>query len=377
MKNRILGQKIGFLGGGQLARMMALRAHDLGLEIHVLCPDKNEPAAQVCQHWHQGDPHRKEDLQSFFAKVDVVTCESEFYNGDLLNEVKLMASRSLQLHPSAEIIAELQDRWTQKTSFSDNSMPTSPFLLIKDKDTFQAACDLFKYNVVFKKRLGGYDGYGTFILKSKKDAQNILSEIENRNFHFIAEKFISFKRELACVFVRDQFGKIFSYPLVETHQKNSKCDWVRGPVKHPRWPKMKSQIEKWLKKKKYLGVIAFEFFDTGKELLINESAPRVHNSGHYTQQAFEHDQFEMHVRAVCGLPLPQKNLQVNPAFTMVNLIGESENQMQIPQNISGHLHWYGKEQNRKGRKMGHINYLGKKSEALLKIALKERRKIQL
>lgn len=384
MKNRSLGQKIGFLGGGQLARMMALRAHELGFEVHILCTDKNEPAAQVCQHWHNGDPHNLEDLIKFFNLVDIVTCESEFYKSETLQQAFDKAQShshakksQLKIYPSIEVIDELQDRYKQKNSFESNGLGTSPFLLIKDKDSFLTACDFFKYKAVFKKRIGGYDGYGTFIVKNKKDVSSVLSEIENRNFHFIAEQFISFKRELACVFIRDQWGSIFNFPLVETKQKNSKCDWVCGPVKHPSWPNMKSQLEKWLKKKNYIGAIAFEFFDTGKDLLINESAPRVHNSGHYTQQAFAHDQFELHVRAVSGLPLPKENSLNSPAFVMVNLIGESENNIEIPNQISGSLHWYGKEKNRPGRKMGHINFIGKNASVLLKLALKERKRIKL
>ncbi len=375
MKFRKPGQKIGFLGGGQLARMMALHAHQLGFQVHVLCQSALEPAAQVTPHWHQGYPNNFEDLEKFLKKIDFATCESEFYKGDVLK--KASASTKAPLFPSPEIMSELQDRWTQKKSFEEFGLPTAPFFLINDTDSFETACNFFKHKLVFKKRHGGYDGNGTYILKSKKNKEKILTQLSEINFHVIAEAFIPFRRELAAVFVRDQFGAILNLPLVETYQKNSRCDWVRGPAKHGAWVKIKTRIEAWLEEKNYVGAIAFEFFDTGKNLLINESAPRVHNSGHYSEQALEFSQFELHVRAVAGLPLPQENKLLSPQFVMVNLLGESEQDVEFPKNHAGYLHWYGKDQNHKGRKMGHLNFLGKNSNQLLKYALKERKRMKL
>jgi len=250
-------------------------------------------------------------------------------------------------------------------------------LLVKDEESIQQACEFFKYKVVFKKRTGGYDGKGTFILKSKKNKDKIFSEIQKNDFHVIAEALIPFHQELAGIFVRGIDGTILDLPLVETHQKNSKCDWVRGPVKHPAWKKLKTQITSWLKKKNYVGAIAFELFDTGKELLINESAPRVHNSGHYSQQALSCDQFTLHVQAVTGMPLPRELRLHAPAFVMANLLGLSENPGEFPRKLEGQLHWYGKKENLPGRKMGHLNLIGQNSEALLKLALKERKRIKL
>lgn len=369
------GQKIGFLGGGQLARMMALKAHELGLETHVLCESSSEPAAQVTSHWHRGKPENPQDLEIFLEKVDFATCESEFYKGELLE--KAVKKTDTVIFPSPTIIAELQDRWTQKNSFEDFGLPTAAFLQVKDDESFELACEFFKNKVVFKKRHGGYDGNGTFILKSKKEKETIREKLKSNDFHMIAEAFIPFQRELACVFVRDLQKKILSLPLVETCQKNSRCDWVTGPAKHKQWPKLKQSLEKWLNKKNYVGAIAFEFFDTGKELLINESAPRVHNSAHYSQQALEYDQFQLHVLAVSGQALPKQNRILTPAFVMTNLLGESDRDVEFPAQLQGHLHWYGKEKNRQGRKMGHLNFLGQNSQQLLKFALKERKRIKL
>lgn len=375
MKFRQPGQKIGFLGGGQLARMMALRAHQLGFEVHVLCKHSDEPAAQVTQHWHQGDPDNSADLETFLKAVDVATCESEFYRGDLLQTAS--DKTKTLLFPSPAIIHELQDRWTQKNSFQSFDLPTSPFLEVNDRNDFQEACETFNHRVVFKKRHGGYDGNGTFILKSKKEKEKILELLEQNCYHVIAEAFVPFQHELACVFVRDQEKNILSLPLVETRQKNSRCDWVMGPAHHPAWPKVKTRIEKWLHKKNYVGAIAFEFFDLGKTLLINESAPRVHNSGHYSQQALEHDQFELHVRAVVGLSLPSTNPLLAPAFAMANLLGQSDRNVEFARKSEAHLHWYGKTTNRQGRKMGHLNVLAKTAPMALKKALQERKRIKL
>ena len=191
---------------------------------------------------------------------------------------------------------------------------------------------------------------------------------------FIAEKFIPFKRELACIFVRGRNGSTKVLPLVQSQAVNNRCDWVLGPITHPAFKKISAQILKMMKTLDYVGAMGVEFFDTGKNLIVNEIAPRVHNSGHYSQDALNFSQFDLHLMAGLGLELPEIKI-LDKSFVMTNLLGESEKEFSFPDKLTGKLHWYGKKENRPGRKMGHINYLGPAGKSLLTKALLERKKI--
>ncbi|MGZ3723045.1 MAG: ATP-grasp domain-containing protein, partial [Bdellovibrionales bacterium] len=198
--------------------------------------------------------------------------------------------------------------------------------------------------------------------------------LQKSSFGFIAESFIKFKRELATSFVRSKKNFV-SLPLVESVQKDSRCFSVQGPFKNPRLAKIANSFKRLMKEIDYQGILAVELFDTGRELLVNELAPRVHNSAHYSQDALSCDQFEYHLRAGLDLPLPKVEL-LRPGFAMVNLLGEGGD-IQLAREAAGHLHWYGKTENRPGRKLGHINVLDKSSKAALARALKWRKDFQL
>lgn len=374
--------KIGVLGGGQLARMLNIKAHELGLEIHVLSEKSSDPAAQVCQHWHQGSFSKLDDLISFLKEIDFLTFESEFVDCELLKKAIHLAAFSMdKIFPSIENMQRFQDRWTQKNLFAKYKIPTSEFYNIASSADLENYGKHFNYHYVLKKRFGGYDGYGTFISKNFSDHQKIAKDLSSSPWYFIMEKFIPFKNEQACQFFRNNKGQFFCFPLVLSHQSHSKCDWVMGPSKNPAFKKMVVKIKKMMHKQNYVGALAFEFFNTGKELLVNESAPRVHNSGHYTLNYPLADQFSLHLKSGLNYDLPTIEQKTKYCFVMTNLIGESSVPVILPPNLMGHLHWYGKSENRPGRKMGHINYIDiyseKNAKALLKFALKERKKVKL
>lgn len=361
---------IGILGGGQLARMMILKAYELGLQVHVLSEQETDPAAQVTRHWTKGNPHSTDDLKKFLEKVDLVTFESEFYDPKKLQ----IASAGQEFLPNLKNLGFIQDRLTQKQSLEENNLPTARFIAIKDAASFEVACHYFQNKVVFKKRIGGYDGYGTFIFNSKKLKDSIHKKISDQDYFFIAEELVPFKKELSLVLARNKKGQIVHYPLVEARQEDSKCNWVVGPVKHSKLNPLLKKIKTYLKKIDYVGVIAFELFETQNELLINEIAPRVHNTGHFSLDACNVDQFSLHLMCLLDLPLPEIKLK-EKSFCMVNLVGKSNDPMKLPAATEGKLHWYGKEQNRPGRKMGHINYCGPNLPSLLKLGLNERKRI--
>jgi 5-(carboxyamino)imidazole ribonucleotide synthase len=367
-------RKIGFLGGGQLARMMILEAHRLGLEPHVFTANANDPAAQATRFTTIGKLQDIKSLENFLEKMDLVTFESEFAPPETLKALEKSSKK--RIFPSPEIMRVLQNRLSQKQTLQKFKIPTAHFFPVSTAQDLMAAWNSLNGAFVLKKNFGGYDGYGTFFAKKISDLKGLEEKLQTEPQGFIAEQMISFQRELAAIFVRSANGKTLCLPLVETHQTQGRCDWVRGPLTHKQWPFMQKKIFKMMKGLDYVGALGVEMFDTGRELLVNELAPRVHNSGHYSQQALLESQFTLHLKAGLGEHLNPVQV-LAPQFVMTNLLGESDKELVPPNDLKGVLHLYGKTENRPGRKMGHVNYLGPKGSKLLSAALKERKKFQL
>lgn len=358
--------RIGLLGGGQLARMLSLSAHPLGLEVHVLCTHADDPAAQVTGHVTVGSLSDEETVKKFLSGLDAVTFESEFVDTALM---KRCLAGQLRVFPRLDLIETIQDRLTQKRLLDQYKIPTSPWLPVENEADLKQAAERFPQGFVLKQRRFGYDGYGTFIFKDGKADASVL---EKSPHGFIAEQFVPYKRELATSFVRSNAKKFLMLPLVESVQKNARCFSVKGPLKHSQAARLTGAFKRMMNKLDYQGILAAELFDTGKGLVVNELAPRVHNSAHYSQDALSCDQFEYHVRAGLELPLPKVEL-LSKGFAMVNLLGASGGQETLSYAPEGRLHWYGKKENRPGRKMGHINVLDRSPDSALRRALKWRK----
>lgn len=365
-------KSIGVLGGGQLSKLLALKAKTLDIRVFVLSLSEHDPAALENPFWIKGNPDKQKDLKSFFKLVDTVTFESEFFSA---RQIKLalqnQKGKKPDVVPSLSSLSLIQDRWTQKKLLAQYNLETADFLKVSFKHFSQKK--LFELweklgPFVLKTRTGGYDGYGTFIVKRK-------SQIKNMNIprgSFIAESFIPFKRELALLSARNGKAQIVFFPLVESFQKNSRCLWVKGPVNHKKLIPFKKQIKNFLNGIDYQGIITFELFDTGKHLLVNELAPRVHNSGHYSLEALSEDQFTTHLKAIINRRLtPPKTLK--KGFAMLNLLGEGYNKPVLKTKRGIHLYWYGKAISRKGRKMGHINATAHSAQKALNRLLKARK----
>jgi 5-(carboxyamino)imidazole ribonucleotide synthase len=365
--------KIGFLGGGQLARMLILEAHPLSLESHVYCLAKSEPAAQVTSHWHSGSLADSEALVKFVKEMDLVTFESEFFPAKLLAEID--HKNPGKIFPRPSIMQIIQNRQSQKDLLLEAKIPTAKYVNVQTTADLDKAWNDLGGSFVLKKCYGGYDGYGTYFARNFSDLGELSSVVANSDTAFIAEKMISFKRELAIIFVRNTRGQIINLPLVESKQTNGRCDYVLGPSKHPQLIKVQKKITGMMKKMDYVGALAFEFFDTGQELLVNEMAPRVHNSGHYSQDALSESQFLLHLKAGLGHSLNKPKL-LSKNFVMVNILGGNDQPLKLPENLQGSLHLYGKTENRLNRKMGHLNYIGDSSKKLLQQAFKERKLFQ-
>jgi 5-(carboxyamino)imidazole ribonucleotide synthase len=366
---------IGILGGGQLARMLVLKAHQMGLNTVVLSEKSSDPAVRVCNRWLKGNSQSLKDIKLLHRISDVVTFESEFISAELLKK-SIKTIKNTKIYPNLICLGRFQDRLMQKEWLCDFGIPTLDHVKINSKDDIELAFEAFNHQVVFKKRMGGYDGYGTFVIKNLTDLKSFKKIIKGEESNFIIEPFINFKSEKSLIFARNTHGQMTTLPMIESVQKNNQCDYVIGPAHHPRENKLKNQIIAFLNKINYVGVIAFEIFDLGSELVINEIAPRVHNTGHFSQDALNIDQFELHLRCILGLSLPEVELR-QPAFVMVNLLGLTSRIPLIKKYPTGSLHWYDKTENRPRRKMGHINYIGQNKKNLLKKALLERKGILL
>lgn len=375
--------RVGVLGGGQLARMLVIEGFKMGLEMHVLSLHANDPAAQVTRFWHEGDPNNEQHVANLLSHVDVATVESEFLDSDLL--ARASRSSKVEIAPSPALLGELSDRKTQKEWLVDHKLPTSPFV------AFNGTPDVHIFfrdhersgGIVIKKRRHGYDGYGTFVIRSPRDLDKWLHKFDGQVPDFIGEAFVPFRRELALQLARNAKGEILCYPLVEWQAQNSRCLWVKGPLcPSATAEKLARRAARALEEAKYLGLISFELFELepshraaknsarNESLIINELAPRVHNSGHYSLDATALNQFQAHLRAILNWPLPKKPEFATNGFAMWNWLGQAQGDghlspdRQPPSDV--HVHWYGKSEVREGRKMGHLTALGVTPDAALK-----------
>lgn len=348
--------------------MLALEAYPLGISVHIMTASSGDPAAQVAGQTQLGSLSDTKDLRKFLTDLTALTFESEFVD---IPKLKQSLPANVYVFPNLDSIAQIQDRLTQKRLLDRYQVPTSPWMNVENKNDLQIASEKYK-NFVLKQRRFGYDGYGTFVVKGEPDPLLLQRSQDG----FIAEAFVDFKRELAVSFVRGRSAEFIELPLVETVQENSRCFTVAGPVKHPGLSKISKGIRKMMNELDYVGILAVEMFETKKGLLVNELAPRVHNSAHYSLDGLTCSQFEYHLRAGLGLPLPKVSL-VKKGFAMVNLLGEGGPEVKLSYKPAGGLHWYGKSENRAGRKLGHINVIDQTPKQALAKALKWRKEFSL
>ncbi len=338
--------------------MLAQKAQQLGLEVHIYSENADDPAAQVTAFHSQGSKTDHKSLKKFLGRVDVVTFESEFWDGELL----LNLSNKDHFYPQPRLMDALADRLSQKKLLQKYKIPTADFCNVETKKDFLKLKKKFPKGFVLKKRLFGYDGNGTSI--------NPTEFIENPA-GYIAEALIPFERECAVQVFRNSAGQAQIFPLVETYQKDARCLSVKGPEKHKDLKNLK--ILNFVSEINFVGTLSFELFDYKNKLIVNEIAPRVHNSGHYSMDALKCDQFEMHVRAGLGLSLPKPKL-LSKGFAMWNILGPVRDL--IPDSDCA-FYWYGKKEFKNGRKLGHLNVLDQSANQALKRAKKYGRKLSL
>lgn len=340
--------KVLILGAGQLARMMSLAGAPLGLQISAYDVNTDNIVHPLTQQ------HLGSGLDTALADADVVTAEFEHIPLPVLQQCQ----QSGKFLPGATAIQTGGDRRLEKQLLDNASVATSRYQIINNKTDFEQAIHTLGLPLVFKSALAGYDGKGQWRLKQAEQSAALWAELEqflaaDSKQAIVAEQFIPFQREVSLVGVRDKQGQISVYPLTENHHVGGV---LSVSLARPQSDAIQQQALEMFSavaaELNYVGVLAIEFFELDGNLLVNEIAPRVHNSGHWTQQGADTCQFENHLRAVCGLPVGNTAL-LRPTL-MINILGEDTVPTEILDIPGVHLHWYGKSK-RTGRKMGHIN----------------------
>jgi len=342
----ILGARVGVLGAGQLGRMLGLAGRSLGLELQFLDPTADSPAAAVGELLvaDYGDEHALARL----AAADVVTFEFENVP---VAAVKALEAR-VRVFPGSSALEVAQDRLHEKTCFRGLGIGTPPFEAVSSWSELAAALSRIGLPAVLKTRRFGYDGKGQAVLRSEADARAAFERLGSAPL--ILEGFVKFQRELSIVAVRSASGEIARYPLVQNHHSDGILRKTMAPapdVSAASQQAANQYIDKLLAELDYVGVLALELFEVDGQLLANEIAPRVHNTGHWTIEGAVTSQFENHLRAILGLPLGITDA-ISPC-AMLNLIGAAPDARAVLAVPDAHLHWYGKAP-RPGRKVGHI-----------------------
>jgi 5-(carboxyamino)imidazole ribonucleotide synthase len=345
--------RIGLLGGGQLGRMLLQEAIDLNIHLHCLDPDKNAPCAKIAHSFTVGSLTDYETVINFGKDKHLISVEIENVNIEALKELE---KSGVKVFPQPHILELIQDKGLQKQFYQEHQIPTAPFVLIENKNEL---LEKATYPIVHKLRKGGYDGRGVNVLKNQEDAENSF------DCPSVLEEKIPFVKELSVIVARNEKGHTKTFPAVECefNPEANLVEFLFAPAE------ISSEIEKQaanlaidvIEKLGMVGLLAVEFFlDDNGNLLVNEIAPRPHNSGHHTIECNVTSQFAQHLRAILNLPLG--STEILQAGAMINLLGEKGFEgkavydgLDLALEIEGvYPHIYGKETTKPFRKMGHV-----------------------
>lgn len=345
------GSTIGILGGGQLGRMLGTAAGELGYRCHVFAPEASGPAADSCRLWTQGAYTDAAALADFLTRVDVLTYEFENVDSDA---VETLATHGL-VRPNVEALRIAQDRLKEKSYVTALGGRTAPFAPVDSLADLEAALARIGTPAILKTNRMGYDGKGQVRLKSAAEAAAAWEAV--RGVSCILEGFVAFEEEFSVLLVRGADGAVRFWDS----PANVHVDGILATSTVPAGSRILAQMDEARAMARlvadaldYVGVLTLEFFAAAEGPVFNEMAPRVHNSGHWTIEGAVTSQFENHIRAICGLPLGDTGL-AGHRVTMRNLIGEQAHAWPtLLADPSNHLHLYGKNEARPGRKMGHV-----------------------
>jgi 5-(carboxyamino)imidazole ribonucleotide synthase len=361
-------KRIGIIGGGQLAWMMADAAKKLGLELVIQTPQPTDPAVAIASHTILAAIDDAKATEKLAAQCEWITFENEFVD---LKALFRLEQQGVQFYPSLKSLGMILDKYLQRCYLRDIGLPTPAFMALEDWELGDRGI-LETFPLVLKTRRHGYDGQGTFIIHDQQTLDELLQRRGRSGW--LVEEFVPFEKELAVMVARSRCGTdgeskveaIATYPVVETQQSNQVCQrvFVTRDLPMTVTEQVEAIAKTLLDSLNYVGIMGIEFFLTRNgKVLINETAPRTHNSGHFTLDACKTSQFEQQLRAICGLPLADSTLCCSGAV-MVNLLGYEDSESdylekrnQIAQIPHAHLYWYGKTQSHIGRKLGHVTVL--------------------
>lgn len=354
-------KKIGIIGGGQLAWMMATGAKKLGLSLTVQTPSQSDPAVSIADHVVLGAVADAQKTALLASQCDVISFENEFID---LPALQVLEQQGVQFYPQLRCLEPLLDKFDQRLYCQRLGLPSPQFATLNSEaDLPQLAKTVATVGLplALKTRRHGYDGQGTFILKDLDAVRTTWASLGHQPI--LLEAFVPFERELAVMAARSKAGEIALYPVVESQQIDQVCRRVIAPADVS--DQVRQQVvhiaKTLLTKLEVVGIFGIELFLTADDqVLVNEIAPRTHNSGHYTLDACETSQFEQQLRAVSGLALGSSELNCAQAL-MVNLLGfetsssdYGEQRTALSALPNAHLYWYGKGESRPGRKLGHV-----------------------
>lgn len=347
-------KKIGVLGGGQLGRMLIQKAIDYNIEFDVMDPDPNAPCKNLAARFKVGDLKNYEDVIEFAKDLDIITIEIEKVNAEALAALE---KQGKLVYPQARVIQLIQDKRAQKNFYIENSIPTSAFVIVNNNEEIKNHPEMIPG--FHKLAKDGYDGRGVQKITTEKDISKSFTEPG------LIEKAVDLEKEISCIVSRNAKGEIKSFPLVEMvfHPEANLVDYLLSPanVSQEVENKAESLAIKIIEKLDMVGILAVEMFLTKSgEILVNEMAPRTHNSGHQSIESNESSQFEQHLRSILNWPPGSTDIRVPSA--MVNLLGADgytgeakyEGIEKILQVSGVHIHLYGKKITKPFRKMGHI-----------------------
>ncbi|WKV13501.1 5-(carboxyamino)imidazole ribonucleotide synthase [Marivirga harenae] len=346
--------KVGVLGGGQLGRMLLQSAININIDLKMMDPDQHAPCSNLVADFRVGDLEDYDSVYEFGKECDVLTIEIEKVN---IKAMKKLQSEGVKVYPQPDIIEMIQDKRVQKQFYKDNGIPTSPFVLTDNKADLKEHIE--KLPAVHKIGKGGYDGRGVQVIKSQDDIE------KGFDAPSLLEEFVPFKKELAVIVSRNEDGEVNSFPVVEMvfHPEHNLVEYLLSPaiIDKQEAEKAKNVAVDIIKKLKMVGILAVEMFLTNdNEILVNEIAPRPHNSGHQSIEGNFVSQYDQHLRAILNLPLGDTSTKISSA--MVNVLGEDGftgdamyEGMEDVMRISGaSVHLYGKKLTKPFRKMGHV-----------------------
>ncbi|SHM36322.1 5-(carboxyamino)imidazole ribonucleotide synthase [Cyclobacterium lianum] len=357
MQTNYQQQTLGILGGGQLGRMLIQAGINYNLDIHILDPDANAPCKHLCNRFVQGALKDYQTVYDFGKDCDIISIEIEHVNTEALYQLE---KEGKKVFPQPQVLEMIQDKRKQKQFYLDNGIPTAPFLLTENREEVRQHAAFLP--AVHKLGKEGYDGRGVQLIREKADLDKAFDAPG------LLEKFVDFDKELAVIVARNEQGKVKTFPSVECafHPVHNLVEFLFSPASVAPETDRKAQALalEVIEKLDMVGLLAVEMFVSKEgEILVNEIAPRPHNSGHHTIEANFTSQFEQHLRAVMGMPLG--NTEIRSAAAMVNLLGEDgftgdalvEGLDEAAKEKGVYLHLYGKKLTKPFRKMGHVTVL--------------------